>query len=102
MFINESFQFKGMLKPQEFTIYPCKENDPVILLQSDKRMVKIEIATNKAIISKSMNYPTTWHCQLSLGAKEISLDSETMDKIKSMVKKLSPKTTEERAIQIIG
>lgn len=102
MFINESFKFQGMLKPQEFTIYPCKESDPVILLQSDKRMVKVEIASNRAIISKSMNYPTAWHCQLSLGAKELSLDIETMDKIKSMVKRMSPKTTKERAIQVIG
>jgi hypothetical protein len=102
MYVNESFKFKGMLKAQEFTIYPCKENDPVILLQSDKRMVKVEIAKKKAIISKSWNYPTVWHCQLSLGAKDLSLDDDTIDKIKSMVKRMSLKTTKERTIQLIG
>lgn len=48
-------QLKGMRKEQDFIVYPVQKDqkDKVILIQSDKRIGKINLETGKGIISES-------------------------------------------------
>lgn len=50
-FVNNNFKFSGMRKEQEFTIYPCQASDSVVLLQSDKRIIKVDLGNGHALLS---------------------------------------------------
>lgn len=81
--VHGNFKFEGMRKEQDFIIYPCSTTDETILLQSDKRLARVEIATGKAILSQGgRNYSTDLY--LERGAKVILIDQENMDKIIKM------------------
>ena len=47
-----NLKVKGMRKPQNFCVYPIKEADPLITIQSDRRIAQIDINTGKGKINK--------------------------------------------------
>jgi len=51
-FVTKDLKFQGMRKEQNFVIYPCLPTDSTVWLQSDNRMVKIDLNTREAMISK--------------------------------------------------
>ena len=81
--VNGDFKFEGMKKEQDFIIYPCSATDDQVLLQSDKRIIRVELSTGKAILSKGGRcYAPDLHPLR--GAKMISLDRGVIDKIRTM------------------
>ena len=43
--ISFDAQFKGMRKPQSFIVYPIKDDKVQIIIQSDKKIGKIDVAS---------------------------------------------------------
>jgi hypothetical protein len=81
--VHGDFKFEGMRKEQSFIIYPCAITDNTVLLQSDKRIIRIELSTGKAILSKG-GRPYGVDLHPARGAVLIELDSQTILKIKKM------------------
>lgn len=70
----------NMRKPQEFVVYPYKNGQEKVSIQSDGRWATIEVATGKGLInSKNVNYPNSM--SLMFNPIEITVDQETMNKI---------------------
>ncbi len=56
--MNEGFQnvtgkFKGMRKEVEWTVYPHSVNDQEIIIQSARRIARVNLKTGKAVLSKA-------------------------------------------------
>jgi hypothetical protein len=68
---NYSFKVANMKKEQEFILYPYTGGD-YILLQSDKRFMRVNIRTGIAIINaKNRNYANSIHLQMEPLACEL-------------------------------
>jgi hypothetical protein len=46
-------KFKGMRKDVEWTVYPHSAGDTEMMIQSSKRIAKINMKTGKAVLSKA-------------------------------------------------
>ncbi len=80
--IEKPFKFHNMRKPQGFIIYPCKKTDTSVLLQSDKRILRVDLVAHTATLSTKGPYSTDLHPLR--GAVEIVLDKETIEQIIQM------------------
>ena len=60
-----SIKMANMTKPQEFTLYPYN-GEKTILLQSDKRIARVNLETGKGIMNRSnKGYPSSIDLQLT-------------------------------------
>jgi len=60
-----SIKMANMNKPQEFTLYPYN-GEKTILLQSDKRIARVNLETGKGVMNRSnKNYPSSIDLQLT-------------------------------------
>lgn len=102
-FVNDNFKFVGMRKAQEFTIYPCKADDREVQLQSDTRIMLVNIETGLAILSApKSNGANFHHLNAVFGAKKISITEEDLERIKAMRDKMSGNTNKDGTIIIVG
>ena len=53
-----------MRKAQNFTIYPFKEGDKTVLIQSDKSIARIDVETGEGIFNTSPNGAFFVHLQM--------------------------------------
>ena len=68
----------NMRKAADFVVYPKGENDTHLLLQSDKRIARVEIATRKGILSSGKGgHPGFMALQLP-GTMPIELSAEQL------------------------
>ena len=44
-------KFAGMRKPQDFIVYPMQDSTEEILIQSDHRFGRVDLATGRAVLS---------------------------------------------------
>lgn len=102
-FITDNFTFQGMRKSQEFVIYPCKATDNVVLLQSDNRMMRIDIKTGTAVLSANKSGGAYGHdLDASRGAKLIKLPGPDLERIKLMRDRMAGNTNSDGTLTILG
>lgn len=56
----------NMRKAQNFTIYPFREGDTHIIIQSDKRIARIDIKTGKGLVSSGKGGHPGFHALNSM------------------------------------
>ena len=84
-FIQETFTFQGMRKPQSFVIYPCKATDNEVKLHSDNRIMRVDLSLGKALLSANKSGGAYFHdLSLHRGAKLIDIPGPDLERIKSM------------------
>lgn len=102
-FITENFTFPSMRKPQEFVIYPCKATDNEVLLQSDNRMIRVNLETGTAIISANKS-SGAYGIDLDTmrGAKTIAIPGPDLERIRVMRDRMSGKMNKDGTLTILG
>ena len=73
----------GMRKEVDWIVYPPSrsEDQPNMrLIQSDRRICQFDINTRRGMLSKACNYPTFMHLSKLLGATEIEVPQDIVDK----------------------
>lgn len=68
----------NMRKPADFVVYPKAENDTHLILQSDKRIAKVEIATGKGILSSGKGGHPGFIALMLPGTMPIELSKEQL------------------------
>lgn len=100
-FVKGNFKFEGMRKEQEFIIYPCLPTDAKVKLQSDTRMVMVDIHDGKAMMSKPCPGGAYMaHLQPQNGGHPIFITITQLDRIREMHKQMSGATNEDRTLTI--
>lgn len=101
--VKENFKFKTMRNEQEFIIYPCLITDETLMLQSDKRIIRISMVNKRGIISKQIqNGAYSQHLCEEFKPSVIDITEEEMEKLKSMREKMSGHTNKDRTITLVG
>ena len=72
-----SGKFPGMRKAQEFDVYPMKEGEYLITIQSDTRIGTIDIVSGKVCMSPPRQ-GGTYFAHLALARKVCDLDSASL------------------------
>lgn len=78
MFKSVNAKLGNMRKEEEFTIYPRKEGDNLVL-QSDKRICIIDTKTRKGMLSKRCQNPIFIMATRVMGATQIDVPQEVID-----------------------
>lgn len=78
MFKSVNAKLGNMRKEEEFTIYPRKEGDNLIL-QSDSRICIIDTITRKGMLSKRCQNPVFIMATRAMGATQIEVAQEIID-----------------------
>jgi len=77
--IEKPFKFHNMRKPQGFIIYPCMKTDNSVILQSDKRIIRVDLQTQQATLSTKGPYNTDLLPER--GSVNLVLNKETIEQI---------------------
>jgi hypothetical protein len=101
-FVKEFFKFQGMRKEQDFIIYPCLPTDSIVWLQSDNRMMKINLETREAMLSKPTRNNGFLAVEEFFGAKKLTLTLAELDRINKMKEAMSGRTNSDRTFNLIG
>jgi hypothetical protein len=101
-FVTEYFKFQGMRKEQDFVIYPCKSDDSTIWLQSDNRMLKLDLTTGEGMLSKPTRNNGFHSVMEFLGAKKITLAKEELERITKMKELMAGRTNKDGSFTILG
>ena len=73
----------NMRKEAEWIVYPPSHGGSqgdMRLIQSDRRICQFSITTRKGMLSKAVNYSTFAHLSKFLGAVEIEVPQDVVDK----------------------
>lgn len=101
--VKENFKFETMRSEQEFIIYPCLKSDDSLLLQSDKRIIRVSLLNKQGIISKQQQRGAySQHLCKEFNPSIVNLTEEEVSKIKSMREKMSGNTNSDRTITLVG
>ena len=73
-----------MRKEQDFVVYPFKEGETTLKLQSDTRIMEVDVKTGIGRIAGPFQGGAYFH-HLTLKSKPIKLDEETLKTIKQHV-----------------
>jgi hypothetical protein len=100
-FVELKMKFQGMRKESEFTVYPMKENDNFMIIQSDNRIGKILLNEYKILLSKAGQKYFIHLSEIS-GSKWINLSNEQMKLIQDARNKILNITNQnDRTIRIM-
>jgi|SRR5688572_1104794 len=77
-----TFKLPGMNKPQEFVIYPLAKDATEAIIQSDKRIARINLETGKGVLSKSKVNNGFMHLNKMFGAYDIELTKDQLMELK--------------------
>ena len=101
-FVTKDLKFQGMRKEQNFVIYPCLPTDSIVWLQSDNRMVKIDLNTREAMISKPTRQNGFHSVEEFFGAKKLMLTLAELEKVMAMKEAMAGRTNADRTFTIGG
>ena len=90
-FISEEFKFTGMRKPQDFVIYPCLATDENVRIQSDNRMVRIDLVTGGAEMRKDTG-----------PYQPMAITGTDLERVKLMRDRMAEVTNADRTLTILG
>ena len=84
-FLSVTAKFKGMRKPQDFTVYPFNAEEKDRMIQSSTRIARVNLETGRMLISKPRSSGAYGvHLNEALGAKWMDCPVETLDELKAM------------------
>lgn len=69
----------NMRKSVDWTVYPHKDGETTIFVQSDKRAVSIDLTTGKGMLSNGKGHPSFMSVLKVLGAVEIDVPQDFID-----------------------
>lgn len=74
----------NMRRPASFIVYPFTEGQTELTIQSDKRIAKVDLTTGKGLLSSGRGHPGFHALSRFLGAIDITLDNDTLEKLKAI------------------
>jgi len=81
----------NMRKAADFIVYPFKEGQTSLLIQSDKRIAQIELGTGEGVLSNGKGHPGFASLNPWLGAMKIKVDTATLDQLQAIQPKSGDK-----------
>ena len=82
-----SLKLGNMRRPQDFVVYPNRSQgapETDLLIQSDKRIARIDLATGEGMLSSGKGGHPGFHTLSPvLGAMPIKVDAETLETLKA-------------------
>lgn len=92
MFHCVTCKLGNMRKADEFVIYPLDSANPeTVLIQADKRIAKVHLASGKALLSDGKGgHQGCVKLSKSLGAKVIDVPPDVLAALRAEVAKMSP------------
>jgi hypothetical protein len=102
--VNVNMKFKGMRKEQNFTIYPVLKTDTVFLIQSDKKIGRVDLEKKRILISKTISSGAyAPHLYPSMGAKFLDLSNEEIEILTDARNRMADNTNQkDRTITLVG
>lgn len=102
-FVSRNLKFGNIRNEQSFTIYPSKFDAVELIIQSSKRIVKANLSTGKATLSKQcQNGAFFHHLSKFLGATEIDLTNEQLDILEAMRDESTVMNSGKTVIRLVG
>jgi len=87
-----SLKLGNMRKAAEFIVYPHKHGDTELMIQSDKRIAKINLTTGKGVLSSGKDSHPGFHCLLPFfNPLPIEVDAAVIEQLKG----IQPKSGDE-------
>lgn len=77
-------KFSGMRKPQNFIVYPVKEGDSTIIIQSETRIGELNLESGVCRLSGSKSGGAHF-LHLAMAEEESQISSDDLSKIKSFL-----------------
>jgi hypothetical protein len=102
-FIHKNFKFKGMRKENSFTFYPVLPGENVFLIQSDRRIGRVNLDNGTIYLSKGRTNGSYGPdlCD-SRGAKTIELNEEQIKELTEGRDQMAGKTQPDRSVILVG
>lgn len=102
-FVSVDLIFKDQRKAQNFTIYPVLKTENQFLIQSDKRIGRVDLESKKIYLSKSRSNggygPDLCEAR---GAKYFDLSNEQIEILTLARDKMAGLTNDKKQVLIVG
>jgi len=80
----------NMRKIVDWTVCPVNTGEGIMVIQSSRRIAKIDTKTGKAVLSKSANYPIYMMLNEFMGAKECDCPQDIIDQLNDLETSTGP------------
>jgi hypothetical protein len=101
--IDVNMKFKGMRKPQEFTIYPVLKTEQVFFIQSNQRIGRVNLDSKTIYLSKGRSSGSYGPdlCE-ARGAKMIQLTDEEFRTLLNARDRMAGLTNNDGTLTVLG
>ena len=103
-FISATLQIKPtMRKPNSFTIYPVLAHETVFLVQSDKRIGRVDLVNREIYLSKGRSSGSYGPDLCAIrGAKFYDLTDDQISELTEARDKMAGKTRPDKTVLLVG